>query len=308
VKSFKVLAYITAYEDCKAVQACVTALKNQSFPVEKILIVDNSTKQPVLLSNYENIIIDSHPENIGVAGGLSIALDWAFEHDCDFLWSFDQDSVPAANCLEILLKVFERVSQDNYKIGIVAPTPIDPRNNTVIEGAIFDRDRFRGCQHNSQVPFYECDAPITSGSLISIAAAREISLPPRDLFIDSVDHDYGIRLKQKGFHNLIVTQTILQHQFGNPIKVKFLQKERAIQLYSALRHYYICRNQTYLDTRYAQGWYRLASYLWRIKFMSHTIIFILLFDPVDKLSKIYACLLGSYHGFKGKLGKNWSNV
>ncbi len=305
MKIFQVVAYITAYEDCRAVQACVTALKTQSYPIAKIFIVDNSTSQPVLLSNSENVIIDAHPENLGISGGLRLALEWSFEHKYDFLWAFDQDSIPASNCLELLLEVYNQVSQVNYKVGIIAPTPIDLRTNKVIEAAVFDRDHFTPCKHNSRVEPYECDAPITSGSLISIAAARTLSPPRADLFIDGVDLDYGLRLKQKGFHNLIVPPAILYHQFGNPIKVKFLQKERFVQIYSALRHYYICRNHTYLETRYAQGWYRLTSCLRRMKYLLRTIILILLYDPKDKFQKIWACLLGTFHGLKGKLSKTW---
>jgi rhamnosyltransferase len=308
VKSFKVAAYITAYEDYRAVEACVTAIKNQSYTVEKIFIVDNSVTEPVLLSNYENVIIDAHPENLGISGGLRLALEWVLEHNYDFLWTFDQDSTPASKCLEVLLEVYSQLSQANYKIGIIAPTPIDLRTNQVVEGAVFERDRFIGCKHDSRVQYYECDAPITSGSLISIAAAQTIFPVQIDLFIDGVDFEYGMRLKQKGFHNLIVTSAIIYHQFGNPTKVRLLGKERLVYNYSALRHYYICRNHTYLDTRYAQGWYRLKSCLWRIKFLTHTIVFIWLYDPKDKLKKTWAGLIGTFHGAIGKLGKTWSNV
>lgn len=305
MRNFKVGAYITAYEDCKAVQACVAAIKNQSFLVEKILVVDNSTNQLVVLANFEDVIIDTHPENIGISGGLRLGLEWAIEHDYDFLWTFDQDSVPDSNCLKALLEVYNQLFQVNYKVGIVAPTPIDSRTNAVVEGARFERDRFIGCKPIDGVQHYECDAPITSGSLISIAAAR-ISPPPRaDLFIDGVDLDYGMQLKQKGFHNLIVSQAILYHEFGNPLKVKFLRQERFVQNYSALRHYYICRNHTYLETRYAKGWYCLTCCLRRLKYLLRTIVLIVLHDLEDKPLKIWACLQGTFHGLTGKLGKTW---
>ena len=304
MNNLKVVAYITAYEDYKAVEACITAIKNQSFNVEKIFIVDNSTVPTVILSNYEDVIIDSHPENLGVSGGLGLALKWTFLHKYDFLWAFDQDSIPASNCLEVLLKVYDQVSL-NVNIGIIAPTPTDPRTNKVVEGAIFDRYRFIGCEHKQNAEFYECDSPITSGSLISIAAAKTISPPRTDLFIDGIDLDYGLRLKQNGFHNLIVTKAILNHKFGNPIKVKFFQKERFLQKYSALRHYYICRNHTYLESRSAKKWYRLISIMGRTKYMLYTMFWILLYDSEDKKLKIWSCLLGTYDGLTGKLGKTW---
>lgn len=306
MKSFNVAAYITAYEDYQAVEVCVTAIKNQSYPVDKIFIVNNSTSQPVLLFNDADVIVDAHPENLGVAGGLKLGLEWAVKHDYNFLWTFDQDSIPNANCLEVLINVYiDLINQNNFQVGIIAPTPIDPRTNEIVEGAVFERDRFIGCKHKSSVAAYECDAPITSGSLISVAAAKTISPPRADLFIDGVDFDYGMRLKQKGFHNLIATQAILNHKFGNPTQVKFLYNIRCIQKYSALRYYYICRNHTYLETRYAQGWYRLTSGLYRVRYLSHKTILILLYERKEKLLKIWACLLGTYHGLQGKLGNNW---
>lgn len=300
----RVAAYITAYQDGAAVRKCIQAISEQTYKVSAVFIVDNS---PVsLLENTDGLILVSHhPDNIGVGAGLMLGIEWAIEQSYEFLWVFDQDSVPAPNCLETLLKTYDRLFQDCH-LGIIAPTSIDLRTQKVVEGADFKGDRFVGCQHNSQVQYYSCDAPITSGSLISIAVAKTIPPPQADLFIDGVDFEYGMRLKQKGFQNLIVSEAILYHQFGDPIKVKFLQKERLFQKYSALRYYYICRNHTYLETRYAQGWYyRLTCCLWRAKFTSITIILILLYEDREKLLKTWACLIGTLHGLQGKLGKTW---
>ncbi len=305
MKSIKVLAYITAYEDNKAVKNCVQALKNQSFPIDKIFIVDNSCVNPVLLPKCEDILIRRYPENLGVSGGLKLALELAIIQEYDFLWAFDQDSVPTSDCLRIIIETYHRLDKIKHIIGIIAPTSIDLRTNTVVECAKFIGHCFKGCKHNSQLETYECDSPITSGSLISIAAAKTISFPCVDLFIDGVDLDYGLQLRQNGFVNLIVTQAIMHHNFGNPLKVKFLHRELDIQQYSALRHYYICRNYTYLEMKYARGWYRLYSFKHRIKYLLYSTIKILLYDSENKALKIWACLLGTYHGFQYKLGKIW---
>ncbi len=300
----RVAAYITAYKDYAALNQCIQAISQQSYKVSSIFVLDNS---PVsLLDNTDSsIIVSHHPSNIGIGEGLKISIEWAISQGYDFLWTFDQDSVPTFNCLETLLETYDQLSDDNYKIGIIAPTPIDERTNEVVEGAVYNCDRFTACKHISKVRFYECDAPITSGSLIALSVAKDISPPRGDLFIDGIDLDYGLRLRQKGFKNLIVPSAIMYHSFGLPIKVKFLNKEIFIQKYSALRHYYICRNHTYLSTHYAKGWYKLKSCLRRFKFLMRTIAFILMYDSQEKVIKIWACLLGTFHGLKGKLGKTW---
>ncbi|MCV3216723.1 glycosyltransferase family 2 protein [Plectonema radiosum NIES-515] len=304
-ENYNVAAYITAYEDPEAVRLCVEAINSQSFPVQKILIVDNSHQKPISGLDGNNAIIKYCPENIGIALGLSWAITWAIEQDYDFLWAFDQDSIIETECLIKLLSIYKNHQKDNYLIGIIAPTAVDLRNNQIIEGAIFQRDRFVGCKASNEVQPYECDSPITSGSLISIRAAKTISPPIAELFIDGVDLDYGLRLVQKGFHNLIVPDAIMHHNFGNPIKAKFFSRELTVQKYSALRHYYICRNHTYLSIRYAQRWYSLTSCMRRMKYMIYSIVLIWLYDSEHKALKTWACILGTCHGLIGRLGKIW---
>ena len=301
---YKVGAYITAYIDNVALNKCLQSIIKQSYQVEAIFILDNSPT-PIIQRQDNLVFVNHQSSNVGVGKGLEMAVNWSLQEGYDFLWTFDQDSFPKKDCLEILLKIYQKLSNDEYQIGIIAPTPIDIRNNQIIQGAIFKEDTFLGYTPKSQEYPYECDAPITSGSLISLTAAKTISPPRSDLFIDGIDIDYGMRLRQKGFHNLIVPQAIMYHSFGNPRQVKFLQRELTIHNYSDLRHYYICRNHTYLETRYAQGWYRLTSSLRRIKYAVYTIIKIIFYENESQLNKIWACLLGTYHGFVGKLGKLW---
>ncbi len=100
--TYSVAAYITAYEDAEALHACLTAIKAQSYPVQQMVVVDNSPERSLLAPQYQSdptILVWFHPENIGIAGGLKLAIAWALQQGYDFLWTFDQDSVPAPDCL-----------------------------------------------------------------------------------------------------------------------------------------------------------------------------------------------------------------
>lgn len=304
---YLIAAYITAYEDPEAVKQCIRAINRQHYPIQKILIVDNSHQTSIASekTSFENLIVKPFPENIGVSGGLNLALAWAIDEGYDFLWTFDQDSVVADDCLIELLLAYERLNSSEYAIGIMGPTAIDPRSDRIIEGAVFEKGRFIGRQPLGTEQPYECDSPITSGSLISLTAAQTVSLPRTDLFIDGIDLDYGLRLRQRGFYNSIVPKARMYHNFGEPIQVKLLGRDRLIQNYSPLRYYYIFRNHTYLDLHYSQGWYRLINYWRRVNYSIRTITLIVLCIPEHKALKVWACLLGLIHGFQGKLGKTW---
>ncbi|WP_421659512.1 glycosyltransferase family 2 protein [Leptothermofonsia sp. ETS-13] len=306
--SFLVAAYITAYEDGEALHACISAIQAQSYPVQQILVVDNSPQALPLSPSHQSepsLLVWHHPENLGIAGGLEMAFNWAAAQGFDFLWTFDQDSTPASDCLALLLEAYSHLAGEDYPIGIVAPTAIDTRTGEIVKPSLFLGDRFWGFLPPNPTAPYECDAPITSGSLVQMQAAQQIPPPDRQLFIDGIDLDYGLRLRKAGFHNIVVPAAQMYHRFGIPFQIELLGRKKAFQLYPPLRYYYICRNQTYLELIHSQGRHKLTCILRRIKYLIMTILKILVFDSGSEIEKVRACIVGTYHGFAGKLGKRW---
>ncbi|MBD2074228.1 glycosyltransferase family 2 protein [Phormidium sp. FACHB-592] len=305
---YTVAAYITAYDDAIALNACVTALRFQSYCIQHILIVDNSS-QALRLSEEnqadDRLLVWHYPKNIGIAGGLALAIQWARQRQYNFLWTFDQDSTPASDCLEHLLAAYVKLATEAYVIGMIAPTAIDARTGQTVKPSLFLGDRFRGFVPVNPTLPYECDAPITSGALVSLRTVAHVEPPDAGLFIDGIDLDYGLRLRQAGFHNLVVPDAAMYHRFGVPFQLEILGRKKVFQLYSPLRYYYICRNHTYLELRHSQGWYRLTCCLRRLKFLLLTVLKILAFDAAPKGQKAIACVTGTYHGFLGRLGKTW---
>lgn len=303
-QAYRVAAYITAYEDAPALHACLHALQLQTYAIEQILVVDNS-RQPLLVEPDSQIRVFHHPENIGIAAGIRVAIAHALNESYDFLWMFDQDSQPSPTCLELLLEAYaERVASG--AIGIVAPHAIDARTGATIEPARFLGDRFEGYKAPSQTEPFECDAPITSGSLLWLKTHQQVESPDPKLFIDGVDLDYGLRLRRAGFRNFVVPKAMMQHRFGEPIAVRFAGQKKTIQIYSALRHYYICRNHTYLELAYSEGRNHRSCRLKRIKYAIVGSLIILFFDRSSKFEKIKACMIGTYYGLRGNLDRPWS--
>ncbi|NJN91805.1 MAG: hypothetical protein HC878_16525 [Leptolyngbyaceae cyanobacterium SL_5_14] len=129
--------------------------------------------------------------------GLNWSLSWAYENDYDFLWLFDQDSSPHQDCLAKLLDTYTKCFRKGDKVSIVSCTPVDVRTGHVTAPALFLRDQFVGMKVSDHIEPYECDAPITSGSLLNVNLVAHI--PPSDpkLFIDGIDLEYGLRLKKQ---------------------------------------------------------------------------------------------------------------
>ena len=301
-----ITAYITAYKDSTALNSCLQSLQNQSG-LRAIYILDNSPQTLPLPPSIVPIVYNHQPQNIGIGYGLALAIDWALQNHYQLLWLFDQDSQATPNCLDQLSQVYHHLQANGIQPGIIAPTPLTGIPPEAVLAAHYDRYRFIGQLHQSDRPYYPCIAPITSGSLLNLEAAKTIDPPNGELFIDGVDIDYGMRLHLAGYQNYIVTTAILQHNFGTPHQIFWFGQIKTLQKYSALRHYYTCRNHTYLDIKYAQGLWKIAAILFRLKYLSATLFWIIFLLP-DRLElKMWACIKGTYDGFRGRLGTTWGS-
>ena len=307
---YNVVAYITAYQDRAALYQCIQAIKNQTYPIRQIVIVDNSpislleAKRTAANDLADGLIVWAYPQNIGISGGLQKLIRWATPRGYDFVWMFDQDSEPTADCLSRLILAYAQLAK-HCLVGIVAPIPTDPRTQRVIRPAHFLKDRFEGAELSENCLFYECESPITSGSLLLLASVGSVPLPDDRLFIDGIDLEHGLRLTQAGYKNFIVTQAAMSHSFGYPTKIKILGRTKLLQMYSALRYYYICRNHTYLELKFSKGIYKFTCSLRRIKFLSSQIFWLSVMRTENKFQKMWACLRGTYFGFLGDLNQQY---
>ena len=304
ITDHRVSAYITAYRDLGALNNCLQAIQQQTCPVSQIIVVDNSSPSLPITAPTPETLIWRYPQNIGIAGGLYQAVRWAAGQAYDFLWMFDQDSEPQPDCLERLLQSYVQLA-NHYPIGMIAPTPIDPRTQVIVRAERFIHDRFQGFAPPDTTQPYECDAPITSGSLLNLATVEQVPPPEPCLFIDGIDLDYGIRLKRQGFYNWVVPTAIMLHHFGSPIQLEILGQKKVFQTYSALRYFYICRNHTWIELKHSQGIYKFSCILRRLKFIISSAFWILLLDPKQKLSKIIACIRGTFHGLANNFEKTF---
>ena len=308
--NYKVAAYITAYQDIDALDKTINAIQQQSYIIAEIFIVDNSQNPIISSQKYQNIIVEFHPENIGVDGGLNIALKWAIEQKYDFLWLFDQDSQPASDSLEILLTKYQELSRKNYNIGIIAPKIIDINTSQEFPGYIFHDYKFVPKPEYPKVEnYYTCDGVITSGSLVNLKAAKSVEFPTGELFLDAVDYAYCMNFRNKNYEVIVIKETSMAHRLGNYSQVKDrlsqINDEIITFTCSPSRYYYACRNHTYFETRQSNKQMLHFCLLYRCKFMINMIIRIIRYEPDLVLLKIWACTFGTFDGFRGRLGKTW---
>ncbi len=93
---------------------------------------------------------------------------------------------------------------------------------------------------------------MSTGSFLSIQAARIIGDFDELFFIDEIDHDYSLRCYHKNFINISSYLIHLNHAVGEEhiVKFPFCLIKKQIILHKPFRYYHIFRNSRIMISRY----------------------------------------------------------
>src|SRR5438445_8292914 len=123
----------------------IDALLEQRRPLEEIIVVDNASTDEtcaLLAARYPQVTVLRMSENLGGGGGLAAGLAYAaLEKRHDWIWMFDQDSVPAPGALDVMLQGAEQLNGNASEVGILAALPVDKNMETSCTPWLW-RDRF----------------------------------------------------------------------------------------------------------------------------------------------------------------------
>ncbi|MEO6404089.1 MAG: glycosyltransferase family 2 protein [Ferruginibacter sp.] len=100
----KVIAVIVTYNRQKLLTECITALRNQTRAIDKILVINNGSTDSTesWLKTQADIEFITQP-NVGGAGGFNKAIKTGFEKGYSWIWCMDDDGYPKSDALEKLL-------------------------------------------------------------------------------------------------------------------------------------------------------------------------------------------------------------
>jgi len=207
----------------------ISNLKSYLPYVKELLIVDNS-KEPFELSSlkkeFSSICLLSHSQNLGIAKALNLAITYAKNKGYKWLLTMDQDSSFTSTDIKNFIAYFNEVNDVNLAVF----TPLHNKKFLKVEKT-----------YNS-----EEDYVMTSGNIINIDSAIKVGFFDEKLFIDEVDHDFCLRLKEQGFSILQNHNCYIHHTLGT--------KYKNMNLYSSQRLYYMIRNYLYIRGKHKDKW------------------------------------------------------
>lgn len=228
-----VLATIVSYNDAKNIEYNVAMLCSQNIAV---LVVDNGSNGETLaklqhLEEKYGITLLRNSENLGIATALQQGLVYAYDNKYPLYLTLDQDSMLCEGAVQEML----RVLQSDSTIASVGPA-YSPEDIPA-----------------TQMDARSADYLITSGSITRVNVAVCVGGFDEALFIDGVDFDFSLNLRQSGYKLAIAPGAHLKHRIGEVDKVKTLLGELSLSTHSPLRYYYLARNHVVLQSKYGKS-------------------------------------------------------
>jgi rhamnosyltransferase len=175
------------------------------------------------------------PTNFGLGRGLNAVMEAASEEGFTDVLLLDQDSEPTAEILSELTGHAQRLERAGEKIALLAPRLVPPEEGFYkpIHYDLRGKPRADGL---AAVDF----AP-TSGSLVNVAAFRDVGPFREDFFIAGIDVEWGFRAWSRGWASNLVMDLAMTHRWGEAVTEGQLGKPQILRQ-ASVRNYYYARN------------------------------------------------------------------
>ncbi|MEM7218369.1 MAG: glycosyltransferase family 2 protein [Pseudomonadota bacterium] len=258
---------VTFRPDLDRLEAALTAVMPQ---VDRLIVVDNSET-----SEERDAIVARLPEGCEyIALGDNLGIAAAYNRGCALVdrgaagtpdpgtsvLLLDQDSVASSGMVTALAQALAQPG-----VAACGPVYLDAvtgRGPVVLRAGLFGWRR--SAVGRAQGAPVNTESLISSGSLISAAARRELGGFDERLFIDHVDTDWCLRARRHGYRLLLVPDAGMRHRLGDEPQRLPWRRDRAVPRHAARRLYFIVRNGLWLMRGAAATWAWRCSELRRL--------------------------------------------
>jgi rhamnosyltransferase len=236
-----VCAVIVTYNPDIKLYRSLSTLENQ---VGKIIIVDNNSRQKFYNKTEFNnkysskIDIILNTKNKGLAFAQNQGIKQALSLDYQWVVMLDDDSIFSEGAIEKMLSAYEKYYQE-LKIGIVAP-------KHVYNEKLYNINPY---SNKGNILLIKKKLLISSGSLINTDIFKKLGFYKSSFFIDYIDTEFCLRLRQNGYNLYTLPNIFLYHWLGKVYTKRiFNYTFNYTMSESSVRWYYKFRNRirTYL--------------------------------------------------------------
>lgn len=241
--SDKIAAVVVTYNRKELLLECIEKLLAQTYDAFDILLIDNHSTDGTreAIEKYladPRIIYKNTGSNLGGAGGFQFGIKEAAKYDYEYVWLMDDDSMPATDALENLVKAYEELDSPGFLSSKVLWTDgqlckINIQRSSLTKNISDFSDRF-------------IDAAIASfvSLFVPMSVVKDIGLPIKEFFIWTDDWEYTRRISLK-YKCYVVTDSEVIHKTKSNTGANIaVDSEDRIE-----RYRYAYRNEMYLYKR-----------------------------------------------------------
>lgn len=130
----KLFPIIVTYKGWRWYERCFNSLRQSTVPVQTI-VVDNASNDGTveyIKENFPEIHLIESMENLGFGRGNNIAMRYALDQGCDYVFLLNQDAWVEPDTFERLIDIHQR----HPEYGILGPVQVDAEKTKVLDGVI----------------------------------------------------------------------------------------------------------------------------------------------------------------------------
>ena len=205
-----------------------------------VVIVDNNSQKNFFLEEQKYFFKYSLNENLGIAYAQNIGIKKSIELGASHILFFDQDSHISDHFVDNLMSDYLKIYATHEKIAAIGPRFIDENKGFYFPALRFNKHGLidKISVENISTPI-EVSFLISSGTLISVEALKDIGLMKEEFFIDFVDTEWCFRAISMGYKIYMSEQAVMKHSIGDDtLKIYNFN----IPVHSGFRRYYRVRN------------------------------------------------------------------
>lgn len=302
----KILGHIHTFNDADIIEQALDALQTQTHPLFRLLIVDNASSDGTLDRVFpEHVTILRHEANLGTSGTVRTGMQYALDHQYDWIWIFDADSEARKDALETLVALYHSMTAaDQERVGFLACLPLSEPDAHPMHGAHFSPRGLKVVRPEPGQSYYRCDVTIWSGCLYSMDMVRTVGLPSADYVLDWGEFEYNYRIMKAGYRGFVHCESILRHNIRGESSLAprpFRIGPLVLRSYEfpPIRCYYALRNMLYFSL-YEKEEHRLTLLRgvgwWVVRLTGNFLL-----RPIHHTAHIAACFRGIWHGLTKRM-------
>ncbi len=138
MEDLKVFVIVVTYKGKQWYDRCFTSLRESSIPLQTI-VVDNASNDGTveyIRENYPEIHLIESKENLGFGRANNMAMRYALDHGCDYVFLLNQDAWVESKTIEKLISIHLK----HLEYGVLSPIHLNAAKTGIEKGLVYYLD------------------------------------------------------------------------------------------------------------------------------------------------------------------------